>query len=143
MTNASKLRTPAALVLAAGGFCWTTKMAVIAATDGATRGIPDTVTAILWFAGVALMAIGMGAVAVALLDRRHIALRILAGLAGPFAWAVTYMALETAAQGLVGEGAGPSWLHEEIGILATGVALMATGLWLARPRLPVGQVSFG
>ena len=29
------------------------------------------------------------------------------------------------------EGVGPSWLHEELGILATGAISLGVGLWLA------------
>lgn len=141
MNENSKLRTPAALVLAAGGFSWTTKIAVIAATDGANDGIPDAVTAILWTAGALLMAAGAAATIVAALHRRHVALRIVGGLVGPVVWAVTYLVIEGIAQGAAGD-AGPAWLHDEIGILCTGVALMATGLWFARPRTPVGEFSF-
>jgi hypothetical protein len=141
MDDTSKLRTPAALVLAAGGFSWTTTIAVIAATDGANDGIPDTVTAVLWTAGALLMAVGTAATIVAALHRRHVALRVLGGLIGPVVWAVTYLVIEGIAQGVVGN-AGPAWMHDEIGILCTGVALMTTGLWLARPRTPAGAFSF-
>lgn len=141
MDTNSKLRTPAALVLAAGGFSWTTKIAVIAATDGANEGIPDTMTGVLWTAGALLMSVGTAAVLVAALHRRHVILRILGGLVGPVLWAVTYFAIEAVAQGVVGN-AGPSWLNNEIGILCTGLALMGSGLWLARPRVPAGQLTF-
>jgi hypothetical protein len=141
MTDTSKLLTPAALVLAAGGFCWTTKIAVIAATDGADSGFPDLLTAVLWTAGALLMAAGTAAVLVAALHRRHVVLRVLGGLVGPVLWAVTYFAIEGIAQGAAGD-AGPSWLHDEVGILCTGVALMTAGLWMARTRVRAGALTF-
>jgi hypothetical protein len=129
MNTSSKFLPIAWGVLAAGGFAWTTKMAVIAATDGATSGIADPTTAALWIAGVALMASGSAAVLAGLLRRRHPLLRVLGALGGVVLWAVTYTVVESIAMAVVAEGTGPVWLHEEIGILATGVLLMTAGLW--------------
>jgi hypothetical protein len=128
MNTSSKILPMACGVLAAGGFAWTTKMAVIAASDGATSGIADPVTAVLWITGVALMAFGTAAVAVGLLRRRHPLLRVLGAAGGLVLWAVTYTVVESIAMAVVTEGTGPVWLHEEIGILATGVLLMTVGL---------------
>lgn len=128
MNTPSKILPLACGVLAAGGFAWTTKMAVIAASDGATSGIADPVTSVLWITGVALMTIGTAAALVGLLRRRHLLLRVLGALGGVVLWAVTYTVVESIAMAVVAEGTGPVWLHEEIGILATGVLLMTVGL---------------
>ena len=131
MNPSSKLFRPAAALLAAGGACWVTKFVVIAATDGAVSGFPDTLTGILYLSAVSLMVIGLATLFVALTQRLHPVLRALAGLVGVVAWGVTYVVLEMVAQGVVGDS-GPSWLPEEIGIVVTGAAFLTLGLLLGR-----------
>ncbi|MGH2946396.1 MAG: hypothetical protein ACRDPC_09090 [Solirubrobacteraceae bacterium] len=127
----------AAAVLAAGGLAWLAKMAIITATDGA---VSDGATAagFLYLLGIALMPVGLAAVAVALTASRPIVLRALAGVGGLLSFFVCYVLLDGIAKAVVGD-AGPSWLQDEVGILATGTALMAAGLLTARraaaPRL--------
>lgn len=132
MNTSSKHFRLSAAVLAAGGFCWVVKFVVIAATDGAVSGTTDLVTAVLYMSAVALMALGMASLGVALLAGRHIALRVAGALGGLLAWALSYMAIEGIAMGIVGD-TDPVWLGEEIGIVATGAVLMTLGLLLARP----------
>lgn len=132
MNTSSKLFRPSALALAAGGLCWVVKFVVIAATDGATSGVPDTATGILYLTAVTLMALGMAGVGVALLTGRHPMLRAIGGLGGLVAWWLSYMVIEGVAKGVAGE-TGPTWLSDEIGIVATGAVLMTVGLLLARP----------
>lgn len=132
MNTSSKLYRPSAAMLAAGGFCWVTKFVVIAATDGATSGAPDTAVAVLYITAVALMAIGLAGIGVALFAGRHPLLRAAGAVGGLVTWVVSYMTIETAAKAVAGE-TGPVWLGEEIGIVATGAVLMSVGLMLARP----------
>jgi hypothetical protein len=121
----------AAAVLAAGGLAWLAKMAVITATDGAVSD-GATTASVFYLLGVVLMPVGLAGVAVALTARRHLVIRALAGLGGLLAFFVLYVLLDGVAKGLVGD-AGPSWLPDEAGILATGMALAAAGLLTARP----------
>lgn len=121
----------AALVLAAGGFAWLAKMAVITVTDGAVSGAGSAAASVFYVLGVALMAAGLAAVAVALTAGRHAALRVVAGVVGFLSFFVTYVVLESIAQAIAGD-AGPSWMEDEVGILATGTALMTAGLLIAR-----------
>jgi hypothetical protein len=132
MNTSSKLFRLSAAVLAAGGFCWVVKFVVIAATDGAVSGMPDTATAILYISAVALMALGLAGLGVALLAGRHVVLRILGAVGGLVAWVISYMVIEGIAKAIVGD-TDPVWLGEEIGIVATGAVLMTIGLLLARP----------
>jgi len=132
MNTSSKHFRLSAAVLAAGGFCWVVKFVVIAATDGAVSGVPDTATAILYMSAVALMALGMSSLFVALLSGRHIALRVVGAVGGLVAWAISYMVIEGIAMAVVGD-TDPVWLGEEIGIVASGAVLMTLGLLLARP----------
>jgi hypothetical protein len=132
MNTSSKLFRLSAAVLAAGGFCWVVKFVVIAATDGAVSGMPDTATAILYISAVALMALGLAGLGVALLAGRHVVLRILGAFGGLVAWVISYLVIEGVAKAIVGD-TDPVWLGEEIGIVATGAVLMTIGLLLARP----------
>lgn len=127
----------AAAVLAAGGLAWLAKMAVITATDGAVASGANA-AGVFYLLGVALMSTGLAAVAVALTASRPVAVRALAAVGGFLSFFVCFMVLEGIAKAIVGD-AGPSWLEDEVGILATGAVLMAGGLFLARnaamPRL--------
>lgn len=133
MNTSSKSLRLAAAVLAAGGLCWVVKFVVIASTDGALSGMPDTVTGLLYMTAVTLMALGMAGLGVALLSGRHLVLRIAGALGGLVAWWLSYIVIEAIAQAIVGD-TDPVWLGDEIGIVATGAILMTFGLLLARPR---------
>jgi hypothetical protein len=132
MNTSSKLFRLSAAVLAAGGLCWVVKFVVIAATDGAVSGMPDTAASILYISAVFLMAFGMASLAVAVLSGRHVAVRVLGAGGGLVAWWLSYMVIEGIAKAIVGD-TDPAWLGEEIGIVATGAVLMTVGLLLARP----------
>jgi hypothetical protein len=132
MNTSSKLLRPAAAVLALGGLCWVVKFVVIAATDGATSGVPDTVTGLLYISAVVLMSIGSAALVIALLAGRHPVLRALGGVVGLVGWWVVYLVVDAVSQAIAGD-AGPSWLTDEIGIVVTGALLLTVGLLLARP----------
>lgn len=121
----------AAAVLAAGGGAWLAKMAVIAATDGAVSGAGSTAASVFYLLGVALMAAGLAAVAVALTAGRNVVIRAAAGVVGLVSFFVVYVVVENIAKAIAGN-AGPSWLEDEVGILATGAVLMTAGLLIAR-----------
>ena len=140
MNTSTKLYRLAAAVLAAGGFCWVLKFVVIAATDGATSGAPDTITSILYITAVSLMVLGLVGLGVAVTAGRHVVLRVLAGVAGVVTWVVTYMVVDTVAQAVAGDS-GPSWLEDEVGIVATGAILMTVGLLLARSKQPTRSLA--
>lgn len=131
MNTSSKLFRLAASVMAAGGLCWVLKFVVIAATDGATSGLPDTLTAVLYITAVLLMVAGMAGLGVALLSGRNLLLRVLGGVGGVVTWVVSYAVIGTV-MGAVAPDSGPSWLDDELEIVATGAILMTVGLLLAR-----------
>lgn len=133
MTTSSKLFRVSAAALAAGGFCWVAKFVVIAATDGATSGVPDTATAILYLTAVALMALGLAGLGVSLVIGRGRLLAPLGALGGLVAWWLTYLVLDAIAKAVVGDS-GPSWMPDEAGIVVTGAVLMTAGLLLLRSR---------
>jgi hypothetical protein len=131
MNTSSKHFRLSAAVLAAGGFCWVVKFVVIAASDGAVSGMPNTATSVLYIAAVALMAFGLASLGVALLAGRHVLLRAAGAFGGLVAWWLSYMVIEGIAKAIVGS-TDPVWLGEEVGIVATGAVLMTVGLLLAR-----------
>lgn len=131
MNTHSKFFRPSAAVLAAGGLCWVVKFVVIAATDGATSGVPDLATAILYLTAVTLMAGGLAGLGAALLHDRHPVLRALGAVAGLVTWVVAYWAIESISQAVAGDR-GPTWFSDEIGIVTTGAVLMTVGLLLLR-----------
>lgn len=133
MNTSSKLFRVSAAGLAAGGLCWVAKFVVIAATDGATSGVPDTATAILYITAVTLMALGLAGLGVALLAPRHPLLGVVGFVGGLVTWVLSYVLIETVAQAVTGD-AGPVWLEEEVGIVVTGAVLMTVGLLLLRTR---------
>lgn len=133
MDTSSKLFRLSAAALAAGGLCWVAKFVVIAATDGALSGLPDTVTALLYFAAVALMVSGLAGLGVALTSGRHLVLRIVGFAGGVVTWVLSYLVIEGIAQAVAGD-TDPAWLGEEVGIVATGAVLMTVGVLLLRPR---------
>ena len=103
MNTSTKSFRVSAAVLAAGGLCWVVKFVVIAATDGATSGAADTATGVLYFSAVALMALGLAGLGASLLAGHHVVVRVLGAVTGVVTWAVTYLLLESIAQGVVGE----------------------------------------
>ncbi len=119
----------AAAVLAAGGLAWLAKLAVIASTDGR---VTDTgAAAVFYLLGAVLMPAGLAGVALALTTRRHPALRAGAAVVGAMSFFACFVLLDGVASGAVGE-AGPAWLGDEAGILATGAVLAGLGLATAR-----------
>ncbi|KAA1426408.1 hypothetical protein [Nocardioides antri] len=131
MNTSSKLFRASAAALAAGGLCWVLKFVVIAATDGAVSGLPETLTAILYITAVTLMALGMAGLGVALLSRRHVLVRVLGAVGGIVAWVLSYAVIAAVVNALATDS-GPSWLREELEIVVTGAVLMTVGLLLAR-----------
>jgi hypothetical protein len=131
MNTSSKLFRVCAAVLAVGGLCWVLKFIVIAATDGAVSGLPDTLTAVLYIAAVLLMVAGMAGLGAALLAGRHPLLGVLGAIGGVVGWVASY-ALIGALVAPIPTGSGPSWLADELEIVVTGALLMTVGLLLAR-----------
>jgi len=127
--NPNRLISITAFLVTAGGVAWLAKLAVIAGTDGR---VTDTGAAAAFFVlGAILLAAGGGCVALRLLRPRR---RLAAGVAlalGPVLFFVSFTLLDGLAQAVVGS-AGPAWLEDEVGILATGAVWLAIGLVLLR-----------
>lgn len=118
-------------VFAAGGALWVLKVAFITLNDATGRGVDALPVPVLYLSAILLMAIGATAVGIALLRRFAWWVQLL----GAVAAVVALFALYTVLDGVLKpafEGVGPSWLHEELGILATGAICLAGGALLAR-----------
>ena len=124
----------AAATAAAGGAAWLAKFAVIAVTDGATSGGAEAVTAVLYVLGVTLMALGSSWIGVTLAGDRHVALAFALGLLSPLLLFASFVLLDAVAQSVVGD-AGPAWLQDEVGILATGAVWLGAGIARASDSL--------
>jgi hypothetical protein len=121
--------TITAAAATAGGLAWLSKLAVIAVTDGR---VEDTGAASAFFLlGAVLLAVGAGCVTLRLLRPRARWTTVAAVLPAPIVFFVSFIVLESLAKAAVGD-AGPAWLEEEVGILATGAVWLATGLTLLR-----------
>ena len=128
MTNQRWISTTAAVVTA-GGLAWLAKLGVIAATDG--RVTSSGAAAVFFVLGALLLAAGASAPVMRLLRPARRWTTALALASGPLLFGLTFSLLDGAGKGLVGD-AGPSWLPDEAGILATAVVWLVIGLALLK-----------
>ena len=118
-------------VLAVGGDLWVLKVAVITVNDATGRATDAHPVPAIYLSAVLLMVIGVTAVGIVVVRRFAWWAQVLGALAG----VVALWALYTVLDGILRpafEGVGPSWLQEELGILATGAICLIGGVLLAR-----------
>ena len=118
-------------MFAVGGALWVLKVAFITLNDATGRATDALPVPIFYLSAILLMVVGATAVGIAVLRR----FPWWAQLLGAAAAIVALWALYTVLDGILKptfEGVGPSWLHEELGILATGTICLAAGVLLAR-----------
>jgi hypothetical protein len=118
-------------VFAAGGALWILKVAFITLNDLLDRDVDAMPVPALYLSAVLLMAVGATAVGIAMLRHFPWWVQLLGAVAAVVALFVLYTVLDAALKPAF-EGVGPSWLHEELGILATGSICFVGGLLLAR-----------
>jgi hypothetical protein len=118
-------------VFAAGGALWVLKVAFITLNDAMGRGVDALPVPVLYLSAILLMVIGATAVGIALLRRFPSWVQLLGAVAAVVALFVLYTVLDGLLKPAF-EGVGPSWLHEELGILATGAICLVGGTLLAR-----------
>jgi hypothetical protein len=118
-------------VFALGGALWVLKVLFISLNDALGRATDALPVPVLYLSAVLLMTVGATAVGIAALRR----FAEWAQIVGAVAAIVALWALYTVLDGILKptfEGVGPSWLHEELGILATGAICLVIGVILAR-----------
>lgn len=118
-------------LFAAGGALWVLKVAVITLNDLAGRDPDSMPVPVLYLSAVFAMAIGVTSVGIALLRRSPWWAQVLGAVAAFVALFVLYTVLDETLKAAF-DGVGPSWLHEELGILATGAISLVVGVSLAR-----------
>ena len=118
-------------VFALGGALWVIKVAVITLNDLLGRDPDAMPVPVLYLSAVSFMVIGATAVGIALLRRFPVWAQLLGALAAVVALFLLYTILDEILKSSF-EGVGPTWLYEELGILATGAICFAGGVLLAR-----------
>jgi hypothetical protein len=123
-------------LLLAGGLSWLVKIGVIVATDG--RIITTGPAALLMSAGLVLLGLGAAGLGAWLARRAHVALRVVAAVAGVAVLIACSVALGWGGSALF-RGRGPAYFAEEAGLLAAALVwggLGAVALVKARRREP-------
>jgi hypothetical protein len=118
-------------LFALGGALWVLKVVVITLNDLTGRDTDSMPVPVLYLSAVFAMAIGVTAVGIAVLRRSPWWAQVLGAVVAFFALFVLYAVLDETLKAAF-DGVGPSWLHEELGILTTGAICLVVGVWLAR-----------
>ena len=118
-------------VFAAGGALWVLKVAFITLNDLLGREADAMPVPVLYVSALLAMVVGATAVGIAVLRRFPWWAQLLGAVAAVVALWALYTVLDAILKPTF-EGVGPSWLHEELGILATGAICLGGGLLLAR-----------
>ncbi len=118
-------------VFALGGALWVLKVVFIALNDAMDRSTDALPVPALYVSAVLLMAVGATAVGIALLRRFPWWAQLLGAVAAVFALGALYSVLDGILRAAF-EDVGPSWLYEELGIVATGAICFIGGVLLAR-----------
>jgi hypothetical protein len=118
-------------VFAVGGALWVLKVVFITLNDAMGRDTDALPVPVLYLSAILFMVVGATAVGIAVFRRFPFWAQLLGALAAVVALWVLYAVLDGILKPTF-EGVGPSWLHEELGILATGAICVAVGVFLAR-----------
>jgi hypothetical protein len=118
-------------VFALGGAIWALKIVFITLNDVIGRPTDGFPVPIVYLSGILLMVVGATAVGIALLRRFPWWAQVPGAFAAVFALLALYVVLDGILKPTF-EGVGPSWLYEEVGILATGAICLAGGVLLLR-----------
>ena len=118
-------------VFAVGGALWVLKVAMIALNDALGRDVDAFPVVVFYLGAVLLMVVGSTAVGIALVRNAPWWVQLLAAFAGIVGLFLLYTLLDAVLKGAFGD-AGPSWLADELGIVATGAVCLVGGVLLAR-----------
>jgi hypothetical protein len=118
-------------VFALGGALWVLKVSLITANYLIGRDVDSSGVPVLYVAAVSLLAIGATAVGAALLRRYPWWAQLLAAVVAVPALIFLYQAIDAVLKSLAGD-VGPSWLPDELGVVATGALCLVGGVLLGR-----------
>lgn len=118
-------------LFAAGGALWVLKVVAITLNDLTDRDTDSMPVPVLYLSAVFAMAIGVTSVGIAVLRRSAWWAQLLGAVVALLVLFVLYAVLDETLKAAF-DGVGPSWLHEELGILATGAISLTVGVSLAR-----------
>ena len=118
-------------VFALGGALWVLKVVFITLNDAMGRSTDALPVPVLYISAVLLMTVGATAVGIALLRRFPWWSQLLGAVAAIVALWLLYIVLDGILKPAF-EGVGPSWFHEEVGIVVTGAICLVVGVLLAR-----------
>ena len=108
-----------------GGVGWLVKAGLIWLSGGA--GSP--LGTLMHQVGLAAFAIGLAAAGYTLVEKAPVWLRAIVAVATSFFVLMVWLMLDPAIKALY---PGDSWLHDEVGELAAGIAAVVLGLWEQR-----------
>ena len=122
-------------VFAAGGALWVLKVLFIALNDAMGRDIDSLPVPIFYLGAILLMTLGATGVGLALARNAPLWVQLLAAVGGVLGLFLLYTVLDAILEAVFGD-AGPSWLRDELGIVATGIVVLIAGVLLARRTWP-------
>jgi hypothetical protein len=122
-------------VFAAGGALWVIKVAVIALNDALDRDVDSFPVPVFYLGAILLMVVGSTAVGIALARSWPWWAQVLAAVGGVIGLFLLYALLDAVLKAAFGD-AGPSWLADELGIVATGAVCLVGGVLLGRSMAP-------
>ena len=118
-------------VFAVGGALWVLKVVAITLNDAMGRATDSFPVPVFYLLAILLMVVGVTAVGIAALRRFPWWAQLLGAVGAVIALWLLYVVLDGILKPTF-EGVGPSWLYEELGILATGAICLIGGVVLAR-----------
>jgi hypothetical protein len=114
-----------------GGALWVLKVVFIALNDALDRNVDSFPVPVFYIGALVLMVLGSTAVGIAVARNHAWWMQVLAAVVGVLAFFLLYAVLDGLLKEAFGD-AGPSWLKDELGIVATGAVCFVIGLLLAR-----------
>ena len=117
-----------AWVFAVGGALCVLKVVFIALNDAMGRDTDSLAVPVLSLSAILFVVVGATAVGIAVFRRFPLWAQLLGALAAIVAPWVLYAVVDGILKPTF-EGVGPSWLHEELVILATGAICVAVGVF--------------
>jgi hypothetical protein len=118
-------------LFAVGGALWVLKFVLITLNDAMGRNVDSFPVPVFYVGAVVLMVLGSTAVGIAVVRNYAWWVQLLGAIAGLIGLFLLYTVLDAVLKAAFGD-VGPSWLKDELGIVATGAVCLVGGVLLAR-----------